>query len=96
MEFTWGAFHSTKNCNIFQNGGKWYRHFLGKFSENLEIVEILKVNHSTEILGENQMEWRLLVRNYRKFSWTLRTSPSLQKFRKMLRIFYGLESGQSL
>ena len=59
------------------NEGKGYEHFLRKIPENLRFVTGMQTIETRilEIQEVDRKEWKLLVRNLRKFGYAWQVSP---------------------
>ena len=80
----------------FRNGDKWYGNFLGKVSENTEIVLFPKASHSNENPGNPgiKVKWNgnFQEKFLRKFGYTSRGCPLFRNLCKFLIFFSALAS----
>ena len=72
-----GAYHSTKNFEIFETGSNGTEiKFLGKVPKNTENVEFPKIEPFNQkfrkFRDESQMEWKFPGKIFRTFGYTSR------------------------
>ena len=93
---TLGAYHSTKNFEIFEKGTDGTEDFLGKVPENPEIVEFPKSEPFNrkfrKFRDESQMERKFPRNIFRKFGYTSRGCPLFRNLCKFPILYSALAS----